>query len=457
MKLNALIIAVLSLFIFTAPAAHAQQDIGGIIDEIFKGGQFPKPGEEERRDRQSDRQGRIDNIPVEIRFETSEYGLPAEAMLIVSAYAPPPPNVRRSAPLMLGQTRLLMSGLTSPTQIIIAAPSSITQDLDHARIEAKIVDVNGTIIYELPFPGKYEGYEAPVLNLEPVGEFAANMPPPTKPISNSGSLSSETVRGTVKLNGKAPKFAGSNLVVRLVEDGLAGGTSNMIAGETRQILDGKRTPFEFELERVMDSTRADTPLALEVWIEDWAGRKTHVTPAPIPYNSPDTKYRIRLDAIGPLPYNPLPRNTIPRPVTPKPATPKPVVKPKPIPKPVIRPKPVVRPTLPVNTKQIINGEARFNADKGLPKGAVLIAVLERTDHTSRPTTLASTRVFLDGLSGDVAFKLTANSFDIDPSLPTPVLRVRIESKDGTLFFSNPGGTRLAQGFNAVNLRKSPNY
>lgn len=34
-KFNALNIAVLSLFIFTAPIAHAQQDIGDIIDEIF--------------------------------------------------------------------------------------------------------------------------------------------------------------------------------------------------------------------------------------------------------------------------------------------------------------------------------------------------------------------------------------------------------------------------------------
>lgn len=452
MKFNALIIAVLSLFIFSAPAAYAQQeqDIGDIIDEIFKGGQFPKP-EGER-----DQIGRIDNIPVDVRFDVDENGLPAEAMLIVSAYAPPPPNVRRSAPLMLGQTRLLMTDLTSPAQIIIAAPSSITQDLDYARIEAKIIDFNGATIFELPFPGKYQGYEAPVLNLVPVGGIVSSAPP-----TNTGSLSSETVRGSVKLNGKAPKFAGSNLIVRLVEDGLAGGTSSMIAGETRQILDGKSTPFEFELERVIDSTRADTQLALEVWIEDWAGRKTHVTPAPIPYNGPDTKYRIRLDAIGPLPYNPLPRNTLPKPVVPKPVvkpkpTPKPIVRPKP----VVRPKPIVRPKPPVNTKQQINGEAQFNADKGLPKGSVLIAVLESTAQTgqsTRPVTLASTRVFLDGMSGNITFKLTANSVDLDPTLPTPVLRLRIESKDGTLFFSNPGGTRLAQGFNTVSLRSSPNY
>lgn len=450
MKINALILAILSLFMLTAPltapAAHAQQDIGDIIDDIFKDGQFPKPADDRAQ------QGRIDNIPVEIRFETDERGLPAESMLIVSAYAPPPPNVRRSTPLMLGQTRLLMSGLTSPTQVIIAVPSSITQELDHARIEAKIVDINGAIIYELAFPGKYQGYEPPVLILDPVGEPTTNAP-----TNSSGSLSSETVRGTVKLNGKAPKFAGSNLVVRLVEDGLAGGTSNTIAGETRLILDGKRPPFEFELERVIDTSRADVPLSFEVWIEDWAGRKTHVTPAPIPYNGPDTNYHIRLDAIGPQPYNPLPKNPLSKNPLPRNPAPKPVVKPKPIPTPIVRPKPVVRPAPPVNTNVQINGEAQFNAYKGLPKGSVLIAVLERMDHTARPATIASTRVFLDGLSGDVAFKLTVNSIDLDPTLATPMLRVRIESKDGTLFFSNPGGTRLVQGFNRVKLRKSPNY
>ncbi len=442
-NIKTIVIALFSFVVFAAPVAHAQQDIGDIIDEIFKGGQFPKPGQERLP------QGRIDNIPVEIRFDAGPDGLPPEAMLIVTAYAPPPPNVRRSSPLMLGQTRLLMSDLTSPLQIIIAAPSRITQDLDYARIEAKIVDINNAVIYELPFPGKFNGYEAPVLNLVAIG--APTAPTPQQP----KSLSSETVRGTVKLNGKAPKFAGSNLVVRLVEDGLAGGASNMIFGESRQVLDGKKAPFAFEFKHVIDKTRTASPLALEVWIEDWAGRKTHVTPAPIPYNGPKTKYRIRLDAIGPLPYNPLPKNTLPKPVTPKP-----IAKPKPAPKPVTRPKPTTRPKpapAPISVKQTINGEARFNAYKGLPKGSVLIAVLESTGQSARPTILASTRVFLDGLSGDVAFKLTANSVDIAPNKPTPVLRVRIESQDGTLFFSNPGGTRLVPGFNAVNLRQSPNY
>ena len=484
MTLKTYIFVLLSALIinsFTPANAYAQQDIGDIIDEIFKSEQPNTPQRDTQRNwplpdpstqypsgqepSSATTIGLIDNIPVDIRFDTEGRDLPAEAMLVVSAYAPPPPNVRRAAPLMLGQTRLLMSGMGSPVQAIVAAPASITQDLEYARVEAKIIDINGATIFELPFPGKYQGYEALVLKLVPLSGVISKLPPKNSSVSNprphnSGStnpstLSSETVRGSVKLNGPAPKFSGSNLVVRLVEDGLAGGNSSIIAGETRQVLDGKRVPFTFEFERVIDNSRTSTPLALEVWIEDWAGRKTHVTPAPIPYNGPDTKYRIKLDAIGPQPYNPLPRVSVPRNPVPKPvATPKPA--------PIIKPRPIAKPTPgpihPITSaRQQINGQAQFNANKGLPKGSVLIAVLERTGNASRPNILASSRVTLDGLSGDVAFKLTANTIDLAPNLPIPMLRVRIESNDGTLFFSNPGGTRYSQGFNTVKLRTSPNY
>ncbi len=446
-----LLSALMSALLFAAPTASAQQDIGDIIDEIFKGGKLPDPDfpNKDYPLPEQGQQGRIDNIPVEIRFNTGADGLPAESMLIVTAYAPPPPNVRRSSPLMLGQTRLLLSDMPAPLKIIVAAPSSLTQELDYARIEAKITDVNGAVIYELKQPGTYNGYEAAVLNLTRIGEFTAQTSP------EPSGLSSETVRGSVKLNGRAPKFSGSNLIVRLIEDGLAGGNSSNISGESRQILDGKSAPFAFEFERVMDKSSSKVPLALEVWIEDWAGRKTHVTPAPIPYNGPDTKYRIRLDAIGPLPYNPLPRN-IPAP-TPKP---KPTTKPKtkPKPQPVARPKPIVKPLpAPIPLTQTINGEARFNAVKGLPKGSMLIVELERLNNGARPALLASTRVFLDGLSGDVSFRLKVNSADIASALSTPRLRLRLEDKNGKLFFSNPGGTALQQGFNVVKLTTSPNY
>jgi len=86
----------------------------------------------------------------------------------------------------------------------------------------------------------------------------------------------------------------------------------------------------------------------------------------------------------------------------------------------------------------------------------LVATLERGGR-ARPEVLAQTRVPLDGLSGYVDFKINTRKLDLSPDLKTPVLRVRIQDKDGKLFFSNPGGTTLAQGFNTVSLKASRNY
>jgi len=442
-------LAVLSALIFGAllasTPAYAQTDIGDIIEEIFKPEKLPVPDTGEPDPYKF---GRIDNIPVEIHYEAGENGLPADALLIVSAYAPAPPNIRRSSPLLLGETRLLMSDLTSPLRIIIAAPSAVTQELVYARIEARIIDGEDHTILSLKSPGRYEGYDAPILELTSVDQT-----PPL--ITNpAAELKVETVRGKVRINGKTPKFKGSNLVVRLTEDGLAGGNSQTVSGEMRQILNGKTTPFAFDFERVIDPARAGTPLALEVWIEDWAGRKTHVTPAPIPFTGPKTRYRIRLDAIGPqirskmpkLPKAKFPKTKPPKTKSPEAKHPK-IKKVQPKEKPKLKSQPV---------RQEVSGKAKFNAFKGLPRGSVLIAVLERGSR-KRPKLLAQTRVQLDGLSGDIEFKINTKKVDFSAKLKSPVLRVRIEDKDGKLFFSNPGGTRLAQGFTIVTLKTSPNY
>ncbi len=428
---------------FSAPA-YAQTDIGDIIEEIFKTEKPPVPDTDEPDPYQF---GRIDNIPVEIHYEAGENSLPANALLIASAYAPAPSNIRRASPVLLGETRLLLSDLPSPLRIIIAAPSAVTQELAYARIEASIIDQEGHTLFTLKTPGKYGGYDAPVLVLTPVGQIVGQTPPfstnqSTKP---DEKFKLETIRGQVRINGKPPKFKGANLVVRLSEDGLAGGNSQTISGEMRQILDGKTAPFAFEFERVIDPARTGIPLALEVWIEDWAGRKTHVTPAPIPFTGPNTRYRVRLDAIGPQVRSKMPK--LPKAKSPNTQPPKIKKTPSKNPKPK---------TQSQAKRQYVNGIARFNAFKGLPRGSVLIAVLERGSR-KRPEILAQTRVQLDGLSGDIEFQINTKKVDFSARLKTPVLRIRIEDKNGKLFFSNPGGTRLVPGLNTVTLKTSPNY
>ena len=423
MKYWAVFLSVFASLLSAAIPASAQNDVGDIFGDIFKGGQYPTQQQATL----------IDNIPVQVRFDAGPQGLPSEAMLVVTAYAPPPANVRRASPLMLGETRLLLSGLTSPVSIVVAAPAQVTEGIDFARIESKIVDHNGTVIFELRNAGEFRGYEPAKIFLTPFGQIAGPAPAPYEQPAQSAT---EAINGTVNITNPSSVFRGANLVVRLMEDGLAGGISRHIVGETRTSLDGKSAPYNFALERILGAQNSRTPLAFEVWIEDWAGRKTHVMPRPVPFNGAATNYRFALDAITSTPPECTPEN----PCTNMPTLPAPIGVPAPG----------------IPSARTITGEAQFDAYKGLPKGSILTAEIERFT-SGRPEQLAKTLVSLDGKSGNINFTLDIQETALDARLPAPVLRVRIEDKDGKLFFSNPGGAPLSDGFNSVQLRAAPNY
>jgi uncharacterized lipoprotein YbaY len=406
MKLHIFILSLFLALMAFSPTASAQsggnQDIGGIIDDIFNG-RRQAPGQTGRFPAQN----MIDNIPVEIRFDPGRRGLPDEAMLIVSAYAPPKSNVRRRAPLMIGETRLLLDGLDAPINLVIAAPSQVTQNIDYARIEARIVDFDGKTLYEMRDSGEYRGIAAPIMDLQPIGSGSSSAPV---------QAGFETVSGSVDIAGGAPAFRGSTLVVRLVEDGLAGASNPVIAGEKRIDIDGLSAPFNFDLERELVPGRENEPLTFEVWIEDWANRKTHDLSQAVPYAGPTTSYRLRLNQL--TGSAPAPSQT---------------------------------------NAGTLQGEARFDAYKGLPAGSVLIVELERVYSGNRPQKITETQVLLDGMSGDIPFELPVSGSAFDPGLPTPILRARIEDKDGNLFFSNPGGTPWFEDSRNLILRASPRY
>ena len=411
MKQLAFLLAVFASIFAFSPAALAQsggnQGIGDIFEDIFGNrrgqypGQYPNPS-----------QTLIDNIPVEIRFDPGQQNLPEESLLVVTAYGSPAPNVRRSRPLMLGETKLLMTGLGSPLNLVIAAPGNVTRQIDYARIEAKIVDFNGAVIWEARNSGEYRGLEAPIMTLDRVGSAAS----PTQPSTGSGNIGFENVRGSVDIQGAAPSFRGSTLVVRLVEEGLAGG-SQTIAGEKRISIDGRSAPFNFEFDRPLMPGRQNIPLVFEAWIEDWAGRKTHTLPNAMPYNGSTTSYKLPLSENRNAGYAPTQTQGV----------------------------------------KLSQGLARFNAFKGLPKGSKLIIQLERPVTGSRPHLIKEVQIDLDNKRGDIPFDLGLSATTFDPSLPTPVLRARVEDNTGQIYFSNPGGTQWQQGASTVELMASPNY
>ncbi|HHL43013.1 MAG TPA: hypothetical protein ENJ42_05300 [Hellea balneolensis] len=409
LKLLTLLVAVL---VIVQPASaqnrRADPDLGGILEDILGG----------KRDGGivSPRFGLIENIPVMVKYDQGNTPIPDGSMVVITAYAPPAPNERRAYPLVLGESRILLRSLYAPLQLVIAVPSTVTENIDYANIDARIIDPAGQTIFGMPERVQYRGRDQAVVNLR-------DQRTTTRPFPDENLVKFETVSGQVSIPYEIMMGRGANLVVRLVEDGLAGGPNQIIAGETRQMLDGISLPYKFSLTRPLNTKTADVPLVFDVWIEDWAGRKTFTLAKPVRFNGGGRFYDLPLVAL-----------TLDQPVT-QPQPPAPVS--------------AIPPT--------ITGEARFDAYKGLPKGSVMIVELERQDYTARPARIASQRIPLDGLSGYIKFDLRPTETGIYDQNPKPRLRIRIEDKSGRVFFSNPGGTELKRGFQAIHLRAAPNY
>lgn len=129
----------------------------------------------------------IENIPVQVTFDSRPDLLPPEATLVITAIAPPPANVRRAKPLVMGETRLLISRLAPPLSLVVAVPSDMARDVDYAQIDAKIVDANGNVAFRLDNSVQYTGGQPPFLALIPAGAFQSPNLPPVPP-GNNGSI-----------------------------------------------------------------------------------------------------------------------------------------------------------------------------------------------------------------------------------------------------------------------------
>lgn len=394
-------------FAMTSPVYAQSGGFGDIIEDIFnQGGTFPNDGSPEAS-------GLIDNIPVNITIDES-LSLD-DKLLVVSAYAPPPPSGGMSEPQLLGETRLLMTGLTQEMQIIIAAPAPVTDNIDYTRLEAKVLDENGNPVLTSKEDGFYRGSAPADITLVAMSYKPETTSPP--PIAGL-----ETAKGKVQIANSNDMFRGSSLTLQLVETGLAGGRTKLIAAETILDLDQRTPPFDFEIDRAVRDGD-DTPLAFDAWISDWAGRKTHVMGKLVPYNGPERAYRLKLDTLktgGNLGTSE-----------------------------------IVSPEASPNT--VITGEAQFDAYKGLPAGSKLTISLNRAvGALGANRELTSRTILLDGLSGNVKFDLVASSTEFDPLIPPPMISIRLTDASGRLFFSS-GDIPAQDGFNRVQLTPSTIY
>jgi len=392
-------------FILTPPSARAQLDdpgtLSGIFEEIF--GTVPKVAID----------AQIESIPVTIETN-SELELSGQK-LIVTAYAPAATSGSFAKPDTLGQTQILLTGLTSPLNITVAAPANLIETLEFARLDANIIDTNGNPVWVTKAEGFYRDGETVVLGLVPLIDF--NNEPDA--VAQS-AISLETIEGKAVLSQKSKIFPGSTLNIQLIESGLAGGQSILIAAETVINLDQKDAPFAFKLDRAIYSEDDDRSYGLNAWITDWAGRKTHVMEQPVPYNGPDHDYKLSLDkyTLESATYT-------------------------------------GQPAAQAQTR--IQGIASFDAYKGLPSGSRLIATLNRAVGgfgTSR--TLTRQTFLLDGLAGNVNFDLAASSTNFDPLIPAPTLDIKVTDSSGRVFFSAQG-RRVQEGMNVIQLSQTANY
>lgn len=354
----------------------------------------------------------IDNIPVSINI-ADDNALDSVKFegewLVVSAYSPPLASSPQDKGELLGETRLLLRGLKPPFDIVVAAPSAVTAELEFARVHGHIEDRNGNAVLVSPQDGYYRGSEAAILTLGPKPvRLGIDLPPET-------ITKFEQTRGKVDISKPKELFRGAVLTVQLTERGLAGGTSQSIKGEVRLQIDGQKPPFDFTLDYGVPESGFKMPLTLSAFITDWAGRKTHVMAKQLDFNGPGYDYRLTLDAfkqgrdVANFQFSEL-KNA---------------------------------------TKTNIRGQAVFNAYKGLPAGSYLKIRLRSTlGPNQEPRDLSTTAVSLNGQSGYVDFTASAPSINFDPELPAPLIDLAIINPAGNVIFesgavpANPSATNL---------------
>ena len=403
MRILGLILTAIAAAMFTlAPPAHAQfEDLGGILEDILGGsqlpGQTPIYGE-----------AGIENIPVIIRYDIKP-GF-ADHMLIVTAFAPSDPGRATKKTQMLGQTRLLLTGLEQPLQLSIPVPRNVTKGLTFSRLTAEVLDENGNQVLTTDRDGLFRGKETPELTLRPRSTLPATAPRPSY-------SAIETIEGEVSLNDNKARLNGGLLTIQLMENALAGGTSMTIAAEKIINIDTQTLPIIFSMDRGLSDELDRTPLAFNAWVNDWAGRKTHVMRVPIPYNGPDINYKLKLDVLAQGTDTQAGSNLDPN----------------------------------LMAQAAVSGEALFDANYGIPQGARLKVTLNRAvGAVGQNRLLASQTIILRGLEGRAPFALSTASTHFDPLIPTPILNLEIVDAYDRVYFDS-GDVSAREGPQSIQL------
>lgn len=230
----------------------------------------------------------VETIPVNVNIETlRDLG---GYSLVLNAYKPVQPGMKQ--PELIGQTRILLTGMPKDFGMAIMVPDSVTRDLDFAVINGAVLDINNQEILVSRQEEFYRGRGS--VNLEMI-----------EPGSSGQSSSTSTPPNMVELKGKAylpsnaPELTrGASMTVELVEidrNGLAGGgVSETIISQTFVDLDKEKSPFKFKLEYPDTTSSSGTEIILRAYVMDWAGRRLYEDFRGQSFRGKDDDYKIDL-------------------------------------------------------------------------------------------------------------------------------------------------------------------
>ncbi len=270
-----LITAAAALALCGSPASAQIGPIDDILNDIFQGGNQPSPA-----------YGLIETIPVNVDIGTLR-NLHGNS-LIINAYKPVQPGMTQ--PQLIGQTRILLTGLPPQLGLAISVPEPVTKDLDYAVINAVILNEQDQ---EVMFSQKDEFYRGRG-NVQLVMHAPGQSHVPTQ--SPQGN-NVETLKGKVTLPRNTPELTrGASLTVELVEQDGAGVTT--ILGQTFIDVDQEKPPFKFRLDYVSTTPTSGQRRFLRAHITDWAGRRMYESRADEPYRGEDDDYRVLAEPLN---------------------------------------------------------------------------------------------------------------------------------------------------------------
>lgn len=377
------------------------EDLSGIIEDIIKGSQIPNQSS-------IDGETAIETITV-----TLHYNVPIpldQHMITLSAYAPSDPAGKSKKAQLLGQTRLMMNGLSSPLKLGLPVPRAMQQNLSFIRITAEIRDENNARVMLNEREGLYRGNDLPELTL--LSTLSAAQ------INEAPQISGlEIINGDVFIRDKTQVPRDGQLTVQLLENALAGSNTIAVAAEKMIQLDQTYPPYSFFLERGLVAGKVQTPLSLKSWITDWAGRKTHIIREPVAYNGAEIHYKLVLDALSQGANTARGQR--------------------------------LDPSLMAQT--VIYGEAVFDPSNGIPSGAQLKATLSRSVGAfGENPTLTSQSTILHSQDTRIPFSLSTASTHFDPFIPAPILKLEIVDSRGNIFYDS-GDIQAIEGRQVVQL------